>query len=584
MPYPIIKEEHYTNMGGMNRKSSDYILGEGQCLRLINFDYTKQGAWTKVPGTTQYLSQSVAGLIGGVVQFSRLSGASYLIASANTNIYNVTSGYNPIRSGLLNNALFDFVPFVDRLFCANGQDFFYTDGIDSVNYSLPPPAPGFTVAVGSGGSLTGTFQYSYGYLNERGYAGPATDNAGNYPTGTISLTNQQAILTGFTTPSGYGITSILIYRSEDSLFQSVFQIAAIAAGSTSFTDTGFSLTTAINPPYIFFTLTPRYIELFNNQLFMAGFSSQQSTVWFSDIGEPEGVGSTASFEVRTNDGDRVTGMRSYFSQLVLFKQRSFHTLSGDNPQNFTLQERSDQYGCLSNRASTVFNDILVFLDRKGIAEFNGANIAIMSNAVEDVFLRMNIPAAIDNAAMLHVKERNEVWTLFPIDGATLNNQLVVYDYFSKAFYLRNGLNIQSLALVIYDKPYPSPFYGGYTGSLFYFGNSLMGDNGQGMTCSVQTAFHTRGNSTEEMWRRLWLDVTPVSTSVGGTTVININMYADHNLTDSVLNRTVYGATWQTRIDFGIPSKSLSFQFEHFSNTQHLQINGYALGARFQRDV
>lgn len=576
MPYPIIKEEHYSNMRGVDVKSSNYISDEGECLRLINFDFTTQGSWTKVPGTTAYTGATVSGSIGGVVQFTRLSGASYIIASANTSIYNVTNTFNPIRTGLLNNALFDFVPFVDRLFCANGQDFFKTDGVNASKFSLPPGATLNLATTGTG--FTGYFQYAYGYLNDRGYAGPVSPFRG------ISLSNTNAVITGFTVPTDYGITSILIYRSENALTSDVFQIASIPVTQATFVDTGYSLSDSINPPYLWFTLAPRYIELFNNQLFMLGFSSMQSTVFFSDIGEPEGVGATASFEVRTNDGDRLTGAKSYFSQLVLFKQRSFHTLSGDNPQNFTLQERSDQYGCLSNRATAVYNDILLFLDRKGVAQFNGANIGIISNRMEDIFLRMNIPAAIDNAAMLHVKERNEIWTLIPVDGATLNNQLVVYDYYSDAWYQRNGLNIQSLANIIYDKPYPTPFYGGYTGSLYYFGNSLMGDNGSGMTCLVLTRFHDRGNSTEEMWRRLWLDVTPTAVDVGGTTVIGIKFFANHGTDSPVLTRSMYGATWQSRIDFGVSAKSLAFEFSHFSNTQHLQINGYALGARYQRDV
>lgn len=584
MPYPIIKEEVYSNFGGMNPKTSDYLIGGNQCLNLVNLDFTKKGSWTKVPGTTAYLGATVSGNITGLNQFTRLSGASYLIASANTSLYSVTSGFNPLRSNLLNGALFDFVPFVDRLFCANGNDFFKTDGVNSTNYGLPPPAVGFTVAATGSGSFTGYFQYSYGYLNDRGYAGPATNNDGTYIVNGISLAGANAILSGITTPTGYGITAIIIYRSENSLFQSLFQIATIAPGTATFIDTGLTLTTGINPPYLFFTLAPRYIELFNNQLFMSGFSSQQSTVVFSDIGEPEGVGVTASFEVRTNDGDRMTAMKSYFSQLCLFKQRSMHTLSGDNPQNFTLQERTDQYGCLSNRATAVYNDILLFLDRKGIAQFNGANLGIISNEMEPIFLRMNIPAALDNAAMLHVKERNEVWTLFPVDGATLNNQLVVYDYYSDAWYQRLGLNIQSLALVIYDKPYPTPFYGGYTGSLFYFGSSLTGDNGMGMTCLVTSAFHNRGNSTESLWRRLWLDVDPTDPTIGGTVAVNVNFFADHNLDMPYLTRTMYGATWQSRIDFGIPAKSLAFEFAHFSDTQTLRINGYAVGARFQRDV
>lgn len=580
MGYPEIKLESYLNLGGMNTKASRYITPAGQALRLVNMDFTKPGAWTKVPGSTMYLSETVSGSIGGINQFARLSGASYLIIGANTNLYNVTSGsFNAIRSGLKDGALFDFVPFVDRLFCANGQDFFKTDGTASSQYSLPPGATGLAVAAGSASSFTGFFQYAYGYLNDRGYYGPVGNFVG------ASVAGSDPVLTGFTTPGDYGITSIIIYRSENNQSANVFRIGSAAAGSATFVDQGFTLTNSINPPYIWFTLAPRYIELFANSLFMGGFSSAPSTVFYSAIGEPEGVGATNSFEVRTNDGDRLTGFKAYLGQLLIGKTKSFHTLSGDNPQNYTLKEVSDQYGVLANNAFSVFLDRCHFLDSKGVVEYNGANVQIASTAIEDVFLRMNVEAAIDNASMLHVKERNEIWTLIPVDGATMNNQLVVYDYNANSWYERRGLNIRTLALVRTDLPYSYPFYGGYTGNLFRFGPTFKGDSGVGMTCLVLTRFHPgEGHSTESMFRRLWLDVDPQDPATGGTVSISIKFYANQGITTPVLERTMYGSTWQSRIDFGVPGRDIAFEFAHFSETQGLRINGYTIAHRFQRNV
>lgn len=586
MPYEKLKEEHYSNLGGQNTKVSHYLTPEGAVLQLVNMDYTRAGAWTKVPGTTIFTGATIAGAITGLFQFSRLNGASYVIASANTNIYTVTIGgaFVPFRSSLQNNSLFDFVTFVDRLFCANGNDFFKSDGASSSKYSLPPGST-LTLTPSGSGSFTGYFQYAYGYLNDRGYQGPVSAFQGISLAGSITLA-----ITGFTTPSDYGITSIIIYRSENNLLANVFQIGSIPAGGTLFGDNGLTLSSTINPPYIWFTLAPKYIKIFNNQLFMAGFSNALSTVWFSTIGEPEGVGITASFDVRTNDGDRITGFKNYQGQLMITKQRSFHTLSGDNPQNFTLQEQSDQYGCLSNRAMATFNDRFFFLDRKGIAEYNGANINIVSNPMESVFLRMNIPAALDMATMIHVKERNEVWTAFPVDGATLNNQMVVYDYFSNQWYERQGLNIGELALITSEKTYPTPFYGGYTGNIFSFGQSLCGDNGAAITCSVFTRFHSGdgtadvGQSTEKQFRRLWLDVDPLAVSVGGTVSVTVKLFANQGVSTPVFTTAMYGATWQTRIDYGVSAKSLAYQFIHSSATQTLRINGYTIAHRFQRAV
>lgn len=577
MPYQKIKEEYYQILG-MIPKGSDYTTPPTKAIRVVNMDYTKTGALTQVPGTTAYLGATVTGRITGLFQFGRLSGQSYLIASANTNLYSVTSSFNPVRSELQDGALFDFVPFVDRLFCANGHDFFKTDGVNSSRFSLPP-GEGLTLVPDSASSFTGFFQYGYGYLNERGYAGPI-----GVPVG-ISVAGTDVALSGFSLPVDYGVTAIIIYRSENNVSSVLSPIATIPASSATFIDTGLTLGPGIQPQYSWFTLAPRYLELFNNQLFMGGFSSLLSSVFFSDLGEPEGVGLTATFEVRTNDGDRVTGLKSYSSQLAVSKLRSFHTLSGDSPQNFTLQERSDQYGCVSNRAMAVFNDRLIFLDTKGVCQFNGANIGVISNEMEPVFLRMNVEAAIDQAAMIHVKPRNEVWTIFPIDGATMNNHMVVYDYYANEWYEREGLNISSIEQVTYLDPFPTPFYGGYTGSIFNFGASLPGDNGVGMTCLFRTRWHAAsGDSTEKQFRRLWLDVTPVPVQQGGTTVVNVNLYANHNEFVPSITRQMFGATWQSRIDFGLPAKSMQVEFGWFSNSQRLQINGYAIGMRFQRDV
>lgn len=575
MPYSKNKSESYTNFGGINTRASNYVQTPNEVLKLTNLDLSKPGSWTKVPGTTLAIGATVSGRVTGVFQFSRLSGASFLIAGANTNLYSVIPGaWNPIRSGLRDSALIDFVPFVDRLFCANGQDFFKTDGTASSLFSLPPGDIGFSLAT-TGTGFGGTYSYAYGFLNDRGYVGPAGAPQ------TIDFVNKSVVIGGFTTPVDYGATAVVVFRSDDGLTP-LYQIGTCPLGGT-FIDTGLTLGIAA-VDHLWFTLAPRYLELYNNQLFMSGFSSMLSTVYFSDIGEPEGVGVTATFEVRTNDGDRVVGMKNY-NGLMIFKENSFHVLSGDNPQNFTLREISDQYGSVSNRAVTAFEDNVLFLDRSGVIQFNGANTDLISHRVDSVFQRMNVAAAKDQAAMLHVKERHEVWTLIPVDGATLNNHMVIYDYVADGWYEREGLDISSLALVRADYPYPSPFYGGYTGALFKFGASLFGDNGAGITCTVKSRFHSPlGFSTEHLFRQLFLDVDPTPEATGGTVAIQVDFFANSGVTTPVLTREMFGATWQTRIDYGISAKSIAYEFSHASESQPLRINGYTFAYRFQRNV
>lgn len=575
MAYERRKSESYVNVGGLNTKGSNYVTDTRECLKLTNFDHTVPGAITTRPGSTQLVNSAVSGVAASVYQFNQLSGASYKVFSANTNIYTI-QGQAPIsfKSSLLSNGRFSFVTFVDRLFATNGQDFFKFDGSQATNYSLPPGASGFAgAATGSGSGFTGAFLYSYGYLNDRGYFGPAINTL------TVNVAGESRVfLTGLTTPTGYGITALVFYRSSAN-GTDPFQIGTLAAGGATFVDNNLSLGTRPAPEALWFTLAPRYLSLFNNELFLIGFSSLPSSVYYSDIGEPESVGASSLFEVRTNDGDRLTGGIPYGPRQMLFKRASFHYLTGDDPNNFSLSEVSTQYGALSHWALCVYKDKLRFLDEKGEAEYNGANTEIVSTRIEDTYRRMNVAAAVDQAAMLHVKARNEIWTIFPIDGATFNNHMVVYDYNADAYSEWSGPQVASISLATNPDNNPWPHFGSYSGAVHYFGPSFFSDNGTGFTCVFGSRFEADlGHSVEKVYRRLFLDVDPTP---GVTQPIGINFYRNQG-SSVYLARTMYSNQFQSVINFGISAKSLAFDAVYLSATSPLRINGYTLEDRYQR--
>lgn len=250
MPYPRLKAESYNASGGINIKASPYATAENEQLDILNMNFNTPGSLSKRYGSTAYIGASVQGRIGGLYEFSRLSGASYFIATANTNAYVINSGsFIALRSNLLNNGIFDFVPFVDRLFMANGRDFFKTDGTQTSNFSLPPGATltGITAAIGGG--LTGTYIASYGYLNDRGYFGPGS------PGVTITLdgaTYGSILYSGLTTPSGYGISAISFYRSDDGQVF-LYGTTQVAAGTATFIDFA-PLSTRQQPEYLWFKI------------------------------------------------------------------------------------------------------------------------------------------------------------------------------------------------------------------------------------------------------------------------------------------------------------------------------------------
>lgn len=577
MAFDKVKTSKYLLLGGINSKASTYVDGPMEFRDIVNMNFASPAALSKRPGSTLYLGATLGAPINSGVEFTRLNGASYEVVTSNTNAYTVTSSYNAFKSGLLNNALFSFQTFVDRLFACNGNDYFYFDGSNTFNPLLPNGATNWGVTGIVGGGLSGIFVASFAYLTERNYVGPSS------PGITISLNGSTFGSIGYyglTSPSGFGITSIVLYRTNPGAVD-LTGTTYTPANTVTVTDTGFPLTSNLISEAFYFTAIPRYLELYNNQLFQAGFSTMPSTVVWSQIGEPQAINPDFSAEFRTNDGDRITGMKSYNGSLIVSKERSFHRITGDNPNNFNLQEISDQYGCLSHRSMVTYENKLWFLDTKGIVEYTGANVDVVSVKIEPIMQRMNIPAARDNAVGIHYRDANEVWFAIPIDGSTTNNCIIVYDYVTNAWTRYLGINPAAMWPAIGGLTKRTPFIGGYSGTVSAIGMSMMSDSGNGITCSFLTNHNVSAEHTVEMqWRRFYIDVDPV---FGFTQPITINFRTNYS-TGSSLTRTMFQNPFQSRVDFGLSSRAIQAEVIHASATLGFKVNGYTWESRFQRNV
>lgn len=587
--YQKFKSENYYLFSGINCKASPYTNTQFEFRDLSNLNFFYPGSLTKRPGTTMYAGSTVTGNLLGGYEYAKSNGNSLIVFAANTNLYTATppSSINTVVTGLLNGAIFDFVTYVDRLFCANGNNFFKFDGVNNYNYSLPPGATAaWGVTVASGGSLVGDgtthiFLCAYGYVNERGYAGPTS----NAQTITIvgSSTWNSIVYYGLTQAfSGYGITAIQLWRSvQDGA--NLFGTTLLALGGTQVTDTGFPLGSSLALPHLWFTMIPRFQSVYNNQFVMSGFSQMPSRIYWSEIGEPEGVQPTYYADIITNDGDRLTGHKFYNNSLVIGKLKSLFRLSGTDPSNFSLAQLTSDYGSLSHKAMVTFQNFIWMLDQKGIVQFDGAICSIVSNAKMDTFFaNMNVPYAIDTACAVHFKQYNEVWFTFPYNGATLNNLIIVYDYLSNAWTHYDGINAACLFVAQGTQNVKTVFYGGYTGALFYFGASFMGDNGNAITCMAFTRWLApSGQTIENMYRRFWGDIDPV---LGITQAINLNFLKNYATNTFAATGTIYQNVYQSRLDFGISARSIAAQIYHASSTLPFKMNAFTFESRFQRSV
>lgn len=509
------------------------------------------------------------------------------------------------------------------LFGANGWDFFTYQGASTAwQFSLGKPVSfGSTITrSGAGGAgLSGFVVMYYSLVRSDGFYGPALsitytmsgESAVSFPQpsrpdlqimpagagtglslGSFGLSGIQAwiqlnqnlpvglgSLLGLTTSASVaGLTVAYNYTAVGGWtvtsvqpldFQGSF---LYGPGSTQGSDN--ALVTAAFNPYL--------VEYYANQLFTAGFGVYPSRVVYSNPGTPEVANYTNFFDVSPNEPVPISGMKSFFTQLVIWKPSSTWALSGTGPDTFVLTNISPIYGLISSKASCVWNQQCWFLDRKGICQFDGASVAAISNKMQPFFERMNVAAAVTQAIMIHVKERNEVWCAIPIDGSATNNIIIIYDYLANAWSTRTcppgTLTVLNTLTLGNNKQ--TPYYGTASGMIGTFGNSLIGDNGQAFTSVIKSRFvDDLGQTVTKLYRRLYVDA---SVQPGQTFVLAVNLYSD-KATGPALSTTMVLTTFQSRMDFGIAAKSISAEFI-YSGATFLQINGYTIEYRFQRNV
>lgn len=523
-----------------------------------------------------------------------------------------------------------FVTIDNWLFMADGTKFLKYNGISTYAVGLPPPMTTGGVwghSAVSGGTLPG-FGYSgfltfyAAYVNNRGYEGPIWPVAEIGFSGATSA-SLMCVNAFFETPLQYGISAINIYTYWNATgFGSTgiwsnprhYLNTYAASGSTGSTFFMGVKITEINgiyqnqgalskfttkdylplgstfvmdsnyPTYVngmnINPLAPKFLEFHQEKLFAFGFSSAPSTFVYSERFEPEAFPPEQFEEVRTQDGDYLTAAKSWNNRLYVFKKNSFHVYIGDDFENYELQEITNEYGCLNHHSVVTYENGMAFLDRSGIITYNGATYEDASFKVNPVFDNMNYNVALSTARMAHDKLRHQILCAIPVNGATLNNLTIVFDYNSNSWSTQEGFNPSVFARIQGRNQTKNIFYGTYDGAVNWFGASFLTDNGVGITTGFKTRFlHEMGDSVEKQFRQLYLNTDKGST----TLAFNVNFYQDYGAS-VVYSTSLLVSGTQNRIDFGIPAKSVAFEAFNNQTTDRVKINGFTVKYRKQRDT
>lgn len=230
-------------------------------------------------------------------------------------------------------------------------------------------------------------------------------------------------------------------------------------------------------------------------------------------------------DVATFDGSRIRAIISAFDDVLIFKDKSVHRLSGTYPGEFSLSQVYGAEGTLAPRTVVYNGSRLYFLSSDGLCVYNGTSVASLAEAgdrkLKDIWARIN-PSTVNQACA--VMKDSVIYLAVPLDGSAINTHVIEYDVSTGVYsiielpgvddwlVLREG---QKETLLYLDADTVYRYGVGYT------------FHGDAIDASWMSPEITCGSlSSKKSTGRIYMTVDAQSLDVSKTPEIRLTMYTD----------------------------------------------------------
>lgn len=442
-----------------------------------------------------------SGSVNGLHRFYTSAGLLYTVSAISTLLrYDAVGTATTIYSGLTDGKRWQFVTYKDLCIGSNGYDQpLKWDAItactaDTTGHRTAGDlcaelgAPFAALITGTTQTAAKWYQYKVCYYDGTTYR---YSNARSNP-----------ILTGATVysialskiPIGpAGTTHRYIYRSQanasrtnclaDTTYKMVKDLAdnvtttwtdnvAVGAEPDSPTWGTVSAGTNVTPP------KGSILEICNERLFISGNTTAgyQSDVYWSENGKPDIFYPTKLVQIRPDDGDKVTFLKTFLGILTVGKTNTisrFYTENDDIDSsgniNWYVSNPFSFVGCAAPYTAAVTPKGIFYLSRAGIYTFTGQSEQKVSDAVTDVIndiSPVNLPECVGCYC------NNEYHLSYTSDsaGGSTNNRELVYDMTRDA-YVVDTKSINCYAVFGSGTDYGTLFSGSSTSDGYVFAHS-----------------------------------------------------------------------------------------------------------------
>ena len=467
--------------GGLNTKLSEYSLPKKQGIICENVRFnTKLNALTKRDETLTYGTADATEAITGMHRLYLKNATKVLLVTHGDEIEkgaDATGVFTPILALSSGNYRWQWLTWNNIAIGTDG----YNQPVKYDGSSASATYLGTCLATESGsgtGPAAGTYTYKVSFYTSTyevlfGVASNSITVGASAKDITLSM-----IPIG---PDSYGGESVVgrkIYRVESGVWKLLSGSGATGPGTitnnttTSVTDSDTTATGAnyptVNGTTVFSATPPKgkLCLIHFNRLFIANDPNAPSRLYYSDDSSADYfVPTDYYFDIRPDDGDQITFIKTWLGILRVGKENSIQSFFTDGSTPSTDWSYSDpltKIGCKAMYTAQVTPLGIFYLGSDGLYKFTGQYSQLISDAVTPVIKDIAEPNITNSWSEYHKSIYYMAYTSKSVGGST-NNRILLFDLLSNAYSI-DTVSANSFC----------SFNSGTDWDVLYFGSSLDG--------------------------------------------------------------------------------------------------------------
>jgi hypothetical protein len=490
--------------GGLTSHISPYLAKENCAVEATNVRVNNQfGSLSNRDILVSEIDMGT-GSVNGIHRYYLSNGNKYTIGAISTTLkYDASGTATTIAQGLTDGKHFQFITYKDILIAGNGYELpLKWDGLTTTTANTDNArtasdlcaelgAPFAQLSGENGGNDLDAekyYQYKVAYYDGTTYS-YSTARSNCILTGTAASNTQN--LTCTNVPIGpTGTTHRYVYRTlgnssrTNCIADTTYYMVKDLANNTTQTfddamadddaDADSAPTWAtvsagnnVTPP------KGALLEINTERIFVSGNTTAgyQSDVYWSDDGNPDYFSPSSIIEVRPDDGDKVTFLKTFLGILTIGKTNTiqkFYT-EGNPSVDWTLSNPFSFVGCPAPYTASVTPLGIFYLGRHGLYRFSGQASELISDSVTKEIEDISQVNIADCVGCYWNSEYHLAYASSASSSAT-NNRVLVYDIIRNA-YVIDTKNINSFGAFGSGTDYGTLFSGTSTTDGYVFANS-----------------------------------------------------------------------------------------------------------------